>query len=140
MKVKCLSKVELEIFDAIDFCPGGCGTPREQILTVPFSRREASGLAYDVPIHLKVSMPTKQSEFSVAITSPENCAALFPSTGESKTELSMSDFLLNYPPDAVVDIAHHHDRHTEARQAVKDQCNALIYSAGPLLKTISKLI
>ena len=45
VKVKCLSKVELEIFDAIDFCPGGCGTPREQILTVPFSRREASGLA-----------------------------------------------------------------------------------------------
>eukprot|EP00938_MAST-03A_sp_MAST-3A-sp1_P001384 g1384.t1 len=135
VKVKCLSKVELEIFDAIDFCPGGCGTVREQILTVPFSRREASGLAYDVPLHLKVWMPTKYSEAEVAITSPENCGALF-----TKTTLSMSDFHLNFPNDAVVDIAHRHDEHIKARKAVKDQCKAPIYSAGPLLKTISKLI
>ena len=140
VKVTCLSKVQLEIFDAIDFCPGGCGTAREQILTVPFSRREASGLAYDVPIHVKVWMPTKHSESDVAITSPENCAAIFPSTGDGKTALSMSDFYMNYPNDAVVDIAHRHDEHVEARKAVNEQCKAPIYSAGPLLKAIAKLI
>lgn len=38
-----------EVFDAIDFCPGDCGSPAEQYVTIPMSRLEASGRAYDVP-------------------------------------------------------------------------------------------
>jgi hypothetical protein len=38
-----------EVFDAIDFCPGDCGSPAEQLVTVPMSRLEESGEAYDVP-------------------------------------------------------------------------------------------
>ncbi|WP_257389598.1 DUF4157 domain-containing protein, partial [Tahibacter caeni] len=38
-----------EVFDAIDFCPGDCGSPAEQHVTIPMSRLEASGRAYDVP-------------------------------------------------------------------------------------------
>jgi|GEM_PF-1419119 len=38
-----------EVFDAIDFCPGDCGSPAEQLVTIPMSRLEESGAAYDVP-------------------------------------------------------------------------------------------
>ena len=38
-----------EVGDAIDFCPGGCGSPLEQTITIPMSRLEASGMAYDQP-------------------------------------------------------------------------------------------
>ncbi|MCP4305525.1 MAG: DUF4157 domain-containing protein [bacterium] len=38
-----------EVFDAIDFCPGDCGSPLEQLITIPMSRLEASGRAYDKP-------------------------------------------------------------------------------------------
>jgi hypothetical protein len=38
-----------EVYDAVDMCPGQCGSPAEQIFTVPLSRLEASGQAYDVP-------------------------------------------------------------------------------------------
>jgi hypothetical protein len=37
------------VFDAIDFCPGDCGSREERLITVPMSRLEASGEAYDVP-------------------------------------------------------------------------------------------
>jgi hypothetical protein len=33
----------------IDFCPGKCGSPAEQFVTVPMSRLEASEEVYDVP-------------------------------------------------------------------------------------------
>ena len=38
-----------EVFDAVDFCPGQCGSLLEQMFTIPLSRLEASGEAYDVP-------------------------------------------------------------------------------------------
>lgn len=38
-----------EVFDTIDFCPGDCGSPLEQTITIPMSRLEASGRAYDRP-------------------------------------------------------------------------------------------
>jgi hypothetical protein len=38
-----------EVNDAVDLCPGQCGSPAEQIFTIPLSRLEASGAAYDVP-------------------------------------------------------------------------------------------
>jgi hypothetical protein len=39
--------------DAIDFCPGQPGASIEQHLTVPLSRLEASGFAYDVPFEVR---------------------------------------------------------------------------------------
>ncbi|MEO6949669.1 MAG: DUF4157 domain-containing protein [Ginsengibacter sp.] len=38
-----------EVFDAVDFCPGDCGSGAEQKITIPMSRLEAGGDAYDVP-------------------------------------------------------------------------------------------
>jgi len=42
-----------EVYDAIDFCPGQCGSPAEQVFTIPLSRLEASGRAFDVPYVVK---------------------------------------------------------------------------------------
>jgi len=134
--VRCKSKVKLEVFDAVDFCPGGCGTSREQILTVPFSRREASGLAYDVPIHVNVWMPVKTSEARVGSATSEQCASWFDST----SMLSMSNIQLNMDSAHVVNMDFNENEHKEAREVVLKQCKAPIYSAGPLLKQISKLI
>jgi len=48
-----------EVFDAIDFCPGQCGSPAEQQLTIPMSRLEASGEAYDVPFIVRFTPETR---------------------------------------------------------------------------------
>ena len=50
-----------EVFDAIDFCPGDCGSPAEQLVTIPMSRLEASGAAYDVPFKV-VFWPESRSK------------------------------------------------------------------------------
>ena len=50
-----------EVFDAIDFCPGDCGSPAEQLITIPMSRLEASGKAYDVPFKV-VFTPESRSK------------------------------------------------------------------------------
>jgi hypothetical protein len=47
--VHAQTTLHYEVFDAIDFCPGDCGSRLEQLVTVPMSRLEASGEAYDVP-------------------------------------------------------------------------------------------
>lgn len=47
--VKVDVSLKYEIFDAIDFCPGDCGSSAEQLITVPMSRLEAHGRAFDVP-------------------------------------------------------------------------------------------
>lgn len=48
-----------EVFDVIDFCPGGCGSPAEQRFTIPMSRLEASGEAYDVPFIVRFTPETR---------------------------------------------------------------------------------
>lgn len=50
-----------EVFDAIDFCPGDCGSPAEQLITIPMSRLEASGAAYDVPFKV-IFTPERRSK------------------------------------------------------------------------------
>ncbi len=45
------------IADCVDFNPGGPGAGIEQIFTVPLSRLEASGLAYDVPFAVTFKAP-----------------------------------------------------------------------------------
>ena len=52
-----------EVFDAVDFCPGDCGSPVEQWITVPMSRLEASGAAYDVPFKVIFSPETRSKRF-----------------------------------------------------------------------------
>jgi hypothetical protein len=54
-----------EVFDAIDFCPGDCGSPAEQKVTVPMSRLEASGAAYDVPFKVIFTPESRSKKFSV---------------------------------------------------------------------------
>lgn len=45
------------VFDAIDFIPGGAGAGIEQVFTIPLSRLEASGWAYDVPFEVLFTGP-----------------------------------------------------------------------------------
>lgn len=52
-----------EVFDAIDFCPGDCGSPAEQLITVPMSRLEASGEAYDVPFKVTFVPESRSKRF-----------------------------------------------------------------------------
>jgi hypothetical protein len=44
-------------FDAIDFIPGNIGTRMESTFTIPLSRLEASGWAYDVPFEVRYPGP-----------------------------------------------------------------------------------
>ncbi len=50
-----------EVGDAIDFCPGQCGSPAEQQFTIPMSRLEASGDAYDVPYIVRFTPETRSN-------------------------------------------------------------------------------
>ena len=52
-----------EIVDAIDFCPGDCGSPAEQLITVPMSRLEVSDQAYDVPFKVELIAPLRSKRF-----------------------------------------------------------------------------
>jgi hypothetical protein len=52
-----------EVFDAIDFCPGDCGSRAERFVTVPMSRLEASGHAYDVPFKVIFSPEPRSKRF-----------------------------------------------------------------------------
>jgi hypothetical protein len=52
-----------EVFDAVDFCPGDCGSPTEQLITVPMSRLEASGEAYDVPFRVTFVPESRSKRF-----------------------------------------------------------------------------
>jgi hypothetical protein len=49
LNLKLLSDFQFEVNDTVDFCPGGTGAGIEQALTIPLSRLEASGKAWDVP-------------------------------------------------------------------------------------------
>ncbi|MCA9561988.1 MAG: hypothetical protein KC561_00800 [Myxococcales bacterium] len=46
-----------KVIDTVDFLPGDAGSGIEQVFTVPLSRLEASGLAYDVPIEVNFGAP-----------------------------------------------------------------------------------
>ena len=51
------AKFEFEVKDTVDFCPGQPGSALEQILTIPASRLEASGQAFDVPFQVQFDAP-----------------------------------------------------------------------------------
>jgi hypothetical protein len=68
------SKFEFEVRDAVDFCPGGIGAGLEQVLTVPLSRLEASGQAFDVPFIVQFNLPeiTRTTSLSSSGVSSSN--------------------------------------------------------------------
>jgi hypothetical protein len=51
--------IRFQVRDTIDLCPGDCGTPAEQIATVPLSRWEATGISGDVPIIVDFTAPAR---------------------------------------------------------------------------------
>jgi hypothetical protein len=59
-EIKVEPDFRFRVFDAIDFIPGGAGTGIEQIFTIPLSRLEASGWAYDVPFEVLFTGPVSQ--------------------------------------------------------------------------------
>jgi hypothetical protein len=62
--VEVKTTLHYEVFDAVDFCPGDCGSPAEQVVTLPMSRLEKGGEAYDVPFLVKfVSEPRSKKFF-----------------------------------------------------------------------------
>jgi uncharacterized protein DUF4157 len=52
-----------EVRDAVDFCPGDCGSPAEQWITIPMSRLEATGEAYDVPFVVRFVPESRSKRF-----------------------------------------------------------------------------
>jgi hypothetical protein len=61
--VKVETTLHYEVVDAIDFCPGDCGSRAEQAVTVPLSRLEASGEAYDVPYKVTFIPESRSKRF-----------------------------------------------------------------------------
>lgn len=57
-----------EVYDAVDLCPGQCGSPAEQVFTIPLSRLEAMGRAFDVPYVVKFQPdPVTKREFYTSL-------------------------------------------------------------------------
>ena len=52
------TRVRFLVRDAIDFCPGAMGGFIARFVTIPLSRLEASGLAYDVPFEVHYDAPS----------------------------------------------------------------------------------
>ena len=129
--VLCRSRVMLHVFDAIDFCPGQCGTGAEQLLTIAFSRLEASGLAYDIPLYVEVWMPVIEVNTILWEMSAEQCQSLFPS------ELHANEL----EGSLVVQTSFNSEDHERAAQAIINHRNeAKIYSAQGTIETIAEML
>jgi len=50
-------RINIEVIDTVDFCPGNCGSLVAQAATNPFSRWEASGISGDVAFVTQFSAP-----------------------------------------------------------------------------------
>jgi hypothetical protein len=61
--VRVETTLHYEVGDAVDFCPGDCGSPAEQTVTVPMSRLEASDEAYDVPFIVRFVPEPRSKRF-----------------------------------------------------------------------------
>ncbi|MFN8375270.1 MAG: peptidoglycan-binding domain-containing protein [Anaerolineae bacterium] len=56
--------------DAVDLCPGDCGAAIEQLATVPLSRLEATGVAYDVPFEVHYHGPSQEIPLEPGVVTP----------------------------------------------------------------------
>jgi hypothetical protein len=70
-EIKIEPDFHFRVFDAIDFIPGGAGAGVEQIFTIPLSRLEASGWAYDVPFEVLFTGPVAQRSVNGAALGPQ---------------------------------------------------------------------
>lgn len=71
-EIKIEPDFHFRVFDAIDFIPGGAGVGIEQVFTIPLSRLEASGWAYDVPFEVLFTGPvTQRSVTGAALPAPD---------------------------------------------------------------------
>lgn len=76
-KIIMANDLRYECLDAVDFVPGNPGAGIEQRFTIPLSRLEASGWAYDKPFQVLYRAPEKTIEFTPAEmgnTYPQNPA------------------------------------------------------------------
>lgn len=58
--VRLRTRLRFMVRDAVDFCPGGMGGRVARFVTVPLSRLEASGLAFDVPFEIHYDGPAME--------------------------------------------------------------------------------
>lgn len=65
--------------DAVDLCPGDCGTTDEQNATIPLSRLEAMGLVYDQPFEVNYDGPEVEVALDPSAVQP--CSTNPPSSG-----------------------------------------------------------
>ena len=65
--VKLRTKLRFVVRDAIDFCPGNPGSSLAQSITIPMSRLEASGFAYDLPFEVLYDAPMIEREVGEAV-------------------------------------------------------------------------
>jgi hypothetical protein len=62
--IKMRTNFNFTIHDAIDFCPGATGSWYARPITIPMSRLEASGLAYDKPFIVNYDGPVIDKELN----------------------------------------------------------------------------
>jgi hypothetical protein len=90
----------LTVTDAIDFCPGNMGAGWQAMFTIPMSRLEASGAAYDLPFVVEFDMPGTPADATAAVLDECNArsasAALPPELGVPEPDCStrVSDVFL----------------------------------------------
>jgi hypothetical protein len=65
--VRLRTKFRFVVRDAIDFCPGDPGSRLAQSFTIPMSRLEASGDAYDLPFEVRYDAPVLERDLNGAV-------------------------------------------------------------------------
>ncbi|KXK01257.1 MAG: hypothetical protein NBKEAIPA_02353 [Nitrospirae bacterium] len=67
--------ISYTVKDTVDLCPGDCGSPAEQIATVPLSQFEATGISGDVPFTVDFPAPSLGS-FTISAPPPTSPAPI----------------------------------------------------------------
>jgi len=152
VNVYCRPKVKLSVFDAIDLCPGQCGTKKEQLLTIPLSQREASGLAYDVPLFVEFYYPVDEEKqkysYSLGLApSAEECARRdFQKVPECTDcseyhQLTMKRSVRFMDEDEVpVALDFKQKEYEDAIWASRKQCDAQIYKMEGVLEHLTSIL
>ena len=136
----CRSKIELIVFDCVDMCPGQCGSELEQLLTIPFSRLEASGLAYDVPLYVEAPMPVVEVTTILESNTVEQCTDWFPNPSPPGV-VSMDLVRTNVPSSEVVPLNYMHLEHQAALRSIDThRRDANIYEATDILRELSSFL
>ena len=76
--VRVEPRFHLTVRDAIDFCPGNLGACWQTLFTVPLSRLEASGRAYDRPFVVEVDLASEAADAPDTVVAGCGTAASLP--------------------------------------------------------------